>query len=153
MTLRPYDHTDLAAPLAEYLHTAGVVQNPHGTQISDTDTPAIFVGQLPDKPTIAVSIITVQEQTPDVHDAQPTMTFMIVGRTPPEQPLALDKLMGRIYQALQHRDTRFQLTADRELAYCHRALTGAAVQDENRRYRRVDTYQARVMVPRHMKTH
>ena len=141
MTLKPYDHTDLAGPLAEYLHSVGVVQDPHEAQVSDTDLPAIFVGQLPDEPVVAV------------HDAQPTMTFMIVGRSEQEQPLALDKLMGRIYQALQHRDTRFQLTADRELAYCHRALTGAAVQDENRRYRRVDTYQARVMVPKHMKNH
>lgn len=153
MTIKPYDHTDLAGPLAEYLHSVGVVQDPHETQVSDALTPAIFVGQLPDEPTVAVSIITVQEQVQDVHDAQPTMTFMIVGRSEQEQPLELDKLMGRIYQALQHRDTRFQLTADRELAYCHRALTGAAVQDENRRYRRVDTYQARVMVPKHMKNH
>lgn len=142
--MTPYDHGDAPIHIAQYLHTAGVTQDPYEGQEESNPRPAIFLGTLPDTPSRAIGIIGPWVDPTD--EANPDITFMIVGRGTPNNIMEVYRDLAAAHEALW-RDTTFELTATRSAAYCERVTADPPATDENGRLIRVDTYHMRLHVP------
>lgn len=135
----------LGLDIADYLHTQGVVLNPATDQTQGGDRPAVFVGPMPDQPDRAIGIIGPWLDSTD-SDTNPLVRFMVAQRTDPWDFNQLTHDSGALLDAL-HRDKEFHLTATQRVMYSMQVVSDPPVQDDNDRWRRVTTYQARLNPP------
>ena len=142
----PVDHLQVVEDIAHYLHTQGVVRDPIPPQTGDNPLPAVWVGGLRPDVDHALGIIGPWQDNPD-SDASPIIRFMIVARTKPDDLQTLIGTSQNIFHALHHPDHPFPLTARQDVMFCRRIVSDPPVQDENRRWIRVETYQARLTQP------
>lgn len=144
----PHNHGDITPHIVEYLAQKGVVRPPDSDMRAEHPLPAVFAHSLRDAATDANEAVAVVgpsvEQDPT--NSNPELRFLVVIRSNPWDLDGLHRIGQEVTDAL-HRDRQFQLTATRSLAYCNQVLTDPPVQDENRRWVRVDTYRARARVP------
>lgn len=138
-----HNHTQFALQVAEYLHSRGIVADPHGEQ-RDEDT-AVYLNQLPNDPDKAVCVFGVRRDHTQ-NDANPTIRFSLAHRGAPHDILGVEKLAELTFMAL-HDQTDLQLTADQSLLVCRQVVSDPALVDGNQRWVRVDTYQALMAVP------
>lgn len=144
----PHNHADLTTHFLEFLASEGVVRDPNSNQLTKGTLPAVFAHYLRDvvgAPDEAVAVIGPTVRQDPTH-SNPELTLLVVVRSEPWRLDRLEQLAQDVTRALHH-EKAFALTATRGLAYCELALTGQPVQDDNRRWVRVDTYVARARVP------
>lgn len=138
-----HNHTMFPLQVAEYLHSRGIVADPHGEQ-RDVDT-AVYLNELPNDPDKAVCVFGVRRDH-TANDANPTIRFSLAHRTEPHNPLGTEQLAELTFLAL-HDQTDIQLTATQRLIVCRQVVSDPALVDGNQRWVRVDTYQALMAVP------
>ena len=138
-----HPHTRFALQVAEYLHSRGIVADPHGEQ-RDTET-AVFLNQLPNDPDVAVCVFGVRRDH-TTNDANPTIRFSLAHRAAPHDALGVEELAELTFLAL-HDQTDLRLTAEQSLIVCRQVVSDPALVDGNGRWVRVDTYQALTAVP------
>lgn len=136
-------HPDIALQVAEFLHSRGIVADPHGEQRGG-DT-AVYLNELPNDPDKAVCVFGVT-RSHDTSDSNPTIRFSLAHRGEPHNTLAPEHLAELTFLAL-HDQTDLQLTADQTLLVCRQVVSDPALRDGNNRWVRVDTYQALAAVP------
>jgi hypothetical protein len=137
-------HDAVDYQLALYLAAQGVVRDTNVDQTTSGVLPAVYVGELYDEPDYAIALTVVGEVRDD--DANPQVDVLLAMRSGPEDRQQLYDLSEKVFQALHDR-TRLELTANQGIALCRRTLKGPVVQDQNRRWLRVDTYRLRMLVP------
>lgn len=144
----PHHHGDTGWHIIEYLAAQGVVRDPDADQEADHPLPAVFYQGLRGQAQAADRAVAILGPwvTADETGSNPAMRFMVSVRGAPWDDDDTTAIAQAVADALQH-DEVFSLTADRELAYCQRVLSDPPMQDENRRWVRVDSYQARARVP------
>ncbi|KAA8723212.1 hypothetical protein [Corynebacterium phocae] len=121
------------------------MKDPTGDQVEDTGQPAIYLGDMADNPDRALALIGPWVDDDDC--SNPALRFMIVGRGAPGDQLGVMDDMARVMHVLWS-NYPYLLTANREVAYCHRVANDPPVPDQNGRFRRVDTYETRMRVPK-----
>lgn len=141
---RPHPHSQLALQIAEYLHTAGVTRSPLEDQ-GGAGLPSVFGGGWEDQPDVAVAVLGVTvDHTFD--SANPKARFTLAHRAEPHDLLGAEALAGETFTAL-HDLMELRLTAEQRLLSCTRIVANPALQDSNRRWVRLDTYEAILAVP------
>lgn len=140
-----HDYATLGIDIAEYLHTQGVTQNINQEQV-DADQLAVFIGPMPDTPNRAVSIIGPWLDRSD-SDNSTTARFMISTRSEPWDIVGHGTDCQNIVSALHRPNTAFNLTAKQAVFHCEQVISDPPVQDQNRRWIRVDTYTTRLQPP------
>lgn len=138
------DPVTLPIHIAQYLHAQGVTQNVMDPQ-EDGDLPGVFVGQMADTPNRAVSIIGPWSSEEDSDHSTPAR-FMVAIRSEPWDIIGHAEDCETIHNLLE-RDEQFPLTATQHVMFCHRVVSDPPVQDNNRRWVRVSTYQTRLHPP------
>lgn len=136
----PPDPDEITWDLALYLHDAGVGEVSDETRELTGSHPPIFLDDLPDAPDEAIGIYGPMVPSAD-SVTNPLVRFLILHRTSTRAGLA--PLAQSTFEAL-HRPYGFRLTADRAVMYCARVTFDPPVMDQNGRWRRVDTYEARI---------
>ena len=141
---RPDPHTGLALQIAQYLHAAGIVADPAEDQTT-TGGVAVYCGGWEDTPNTAVGVMGVSvDHTFD--DANPLARFTLAHRADPHDLATTEALAGQTFQALHDRYGLW-LTAEQKTLSCTRIAANPALQDQNRRWVRLDMYQAVLAVP------
>lgn len=140
---RQHAHPEFALQVAEYLHSRGIVADPHGEQ-RDEHT-AVYLNELPNAPDRAVCVFGVRRDH-YTSDSNPTIRFSLAHRTAPGDILGAEHLAKLTFLAL-HDQTDLRLTADQTLLVCRQVVSDPALRDGNNRWVRVDTYQALAAVP------
>lgn len=144
----PHNHGDLAPHIIDYLAAAGVVRPPTDDMRAEHPLPAVYAHSLRDAAAgahEAVAVVGPSVEQDPTH-SNPDIRFLVVIRSAPWDLEGLHRIGQSVTSALHH-DRLFPLTATRSLAYCNQVLTDQPVQDENKRWVRVDTYRARARVP------
>lgn len=141
----PPDTPGVLVDLAHYLHAQGVVRDPMTDQAGTSPLPSIWVGGLHPTPDHAVSVIGPWQNTTD-SDTNPLIRFMVVVRSTPDDLAQVIDTSQKVHTAL-HREQPFDLTARQSVMFCERVISDPPMQDENRRWRRVTTYEARLHLP------
>lgn len=139
-----HDYATLGIDIAEYLHAQGVTQNVHEEPV-DADQLAVFIGPMPDTPNRAISIIGPWLDNTDSNHST-VARFMIATRSEPWDIVGHGADCQDVFTALQ-RGEPFTLTAAQSVFFCERVISDPPVQDQNRRWVRVDTYSARLQPP------
>lgn len=139
-----HDYATLGIDIAEYLHAQGVTQSVHEEQV-DAAQLAVFVGPMADQPNRSISIIGPWIDNPDSNHST-NARFMIATRSDEWDIVGHGTDCQDVLTAL-HRDEPFTLTADQSVFFCQRVISDPPVQDQNRRWVRVDTYSTRLQPP------
>ncbi|PRQ11717.1 hypothetical protein C1Y63_04730 [Corynebacterium sp. 13CS0277] len=138
-------HDGLDYQLATYLHSVGLCRHPDDDQQAPGDTPAVFLGFLPDQPDAAIAVRVLMEDR-DGDDANPTYLVSLTGRAAPWDMEALRRIMGGAFAALHDRQG-FPLTAAQRVLLSRRTQMGALHHDQNRRWQRADVYRLLLLAP------
>jgi hypothetical protein len=130
---------DLVVGLAQHLDTLGLARyHPDGVY-PDGPLPAVFFGQLPDKPDAAV-LVNVYNDDRDRDDTTPDLYVQFRFRTPGRDPRTTTVLGDSVFEALHDRST-LTLPNGVRVLLCRRTVAAPLAADQNGRYTRPDSYR------------
>lgn len=130
--------------LAKYLHEEELVQDVDGEQLPG-GLPAVFLGDLPAGPDVAVALVTAAEDRTE-DDVNPWLTIVVIARSAPWDIAGLRRSAEGVFQRLHDR-THYDLTAGQRVLVSRRISRGPEILDQNRRWQRADTYRLRLAAP------
>lgn len=134
----PPDSWAILDGLAQHLHDAGVARyNPTGIYEGE-GLPAVFFGQLPDKPDTALllNLYNVDHQR---DDGSPDYYIQIRHRTTGRHPKTTEDQADAVFRLLH--DTSHQVWSSVKVLLCRRIIRAPISPDNNNRYTRPDSYR------------
>lgn len=132
---------DLDVGLALHLAALGLARYNASGAYSGSGLPAVFFGDLPDKPDAAILINGYYDDRDTVGgDDSPTLRVQLRFRTTGEHPHTTRALAESAFEAIHDR-SNFVLPNGIRVLLCRRTIAGSAAKDQNRRYTRPDSYR------------
>ncbi len=129
---------DLEVGLAEHLAALSLARYNADGIYTATGLPAVFFGQLPDKPDAAVLVNSYNDDR-DRDDESPDLYVQFRFRTPGRNPHTTKALAESVFEALHDRSS-FTLPNGVQVLLCRRHIAGPVDPDVNGRYTRPDSY-------------
>ncbi len=129
---------DLIVGVAEHLDALGLARYESTGIYGAGVLPAVFFGELPDKPDTAV-LVNIYNDDRSRDDDSPDLYVQFRFRTPGRDPRTTADLGDLVFERL-HRSSNIVLPNGVRVLNCHRHITGPLAPDQNGRYTRPDSY-------------